>query len=127
MSAKWPRWFVPICISKPSAVCACGMFITPALLISTSMSSVGPVREGADRREVGQVEPADLGVALDLGGGALALRVSRTARTTWAPAAPSARAASKPMPLLAPVMTKVRPVWSGRSATVHFCEVMPTK
>ncbi len=24
-------------------------------------------------------------------------------------------------------MTKVRPVWSGRSAAVHFCEVMPTK
>ncbi len=51
------------------------MFITPALLISTSMSLVEvPSAKARTEREVGEVEPADLGVALDLGGGALALR-----------------------------------------------------
>src|SRR5438105_787136 len=31
VSAKWPRWFVPNCISKPCLVCWWGMAITPAL------------------------------------------------------------------------------------------------
>ncbi|SKU44694.1 Uncharacterised protein [Mycobacteroides abscessus subsp. abscessus] len=50
---------------------------------------------------------------------------SRTARTTWAPAAAKARAVSRPRPVLAPVTTATRPVWSGISAvvqcTVTFC------
>ena len=37
----------------------------------------------------------------------------RTARTTWAPAAASAVAAARPMPLLAPVTMTVVPVMSG--------------
>ena len=37
----------------------------------------------------------------------------RTARITCAPAAASRSAASRPVPLLAPVTTTVRPVWSG--------------
>ena len=36
----------------------------------------------------------------------------------------SSRAAASPMPLLAPVMTTVRPVWLGRSLGVHLEVVM---
>ncbi|CPB67500.1 Uncharacterised protein [Mycobacterium tuberculosis] len=44
----------------------------------------------------------------------------RTASTTCAPWAASAAAVSNPSPVLAPVMTAVRPVWSGMSAAVHL-------
>src|ERR1035437_9913050 len=37
--AKWPRWLVPNCISKPSAVSLRGMAITPALLTRMSRPS----------------------------------------------------------------------------------------
>ena len=37
VSAKWPRWLVPNCSSKPSVVVCFGGYITPALLISRSM------------------------------------------------------------------------------------------
>ncbi|COY15034.1 Uncharacterised protein [Mycobacterium tuberculosis] len=37
VNAKWPKWLVPNCISKPSAVVCRGVYITPALLISRSM------------------------------------------------------------------------------------------
>lgn len=47
----------------------------------------------------------------------------RTARTTRAPARPSARAATSPMPLFAPVTTNVLPASDGRSAAVHFDEL----
>src|SRR5207247_7630804 len=50
---------------------------------------------------------------------------SRTARTTRAPARPSSRAATRPIPLLAPVTRKVRPSRWGRSAAVHLRELMP--
>ena len=49
------------------------MFITPALLISTSMSSCGLVGERVHGGEVGEVEAADLGLAADLGGRTFAL------------------------------------------------------
>merc|ERR1719239_2091123 len=39
VSRKWPRWFVPICISKPSSVLVNGQVITPALLIRMSIFS----------------------------------------------------------------------------------------
>src|SRR5439155_8328244 len=44
----------------------------------------------------------------------------RTAGATRAPARAGSRAAKKPMPLLAPVTTAVRPCWSGMSAAVHL-------
>src|SRR4051812_24221345 len=47
------------------------------------------------------------------------LAVSRTARTTCAPRPTRPRAASKPMPLFAPVITNVRPVCSGSCRTSH--------
>ena len=48
------------------------------------------------------------------------LAVLRTARITRAPLPASSRAAERPMPLLAPVMTYVRPVWSGMSVAVQW-------
>jgi hypothetical protein len=57
-----------------------------------------------------------------VGGRGLALGDVRTARTTAAPARAGARAAVRPMPLLAPVTTIVRPWRSGRSATAQFEE-----
>src|SRR5829696_4298380 len=42
VSAKWPRWFVPIWVSKPSLVRASGTAITPALLIRASIGSSQP-------------------------------------------------------------------------------------
>ena len=53
-STKWPRWLVPNCVSKPSAVVPCGQAMTPALAISTSRRScVGEhaVGERPHRRE----------------------------------------------------------------------------
>jgi hypothetical protein len=46
--------------------------------------------------------------------------MSRQASTTLAPARASSRAATSPMPLLAPVTIAVRPVWSGICSVLHF-------
>src|SRR3954469_7536348 len=46
--------------------------------------------------------------------------VLRTPITTWAPALASSVAAARPMPLVAPVITTVRPSREGRSAGVHL-------
>ena len=65
MRAKWPRWLVPNCISKPSAVRRRGRAITPALLTSTSRPSTSRVDlAGArpHRGQVGQVERHDHGL-----------------------------------------------------------------
>ncbi len=43
----------------------------------------------------------------------------RTASTTRAPAPASALAAARPIPLLAPVITAVRPVMSGREVELE--------
>src|SRR6266850_2123503 len=45
--------------------------------------------------------------------------MSRTASTTWAPARTISRAVMAPMPLLAPVITTVRPLRPGRSWALH--------
>ncbi|SLJ05543.1 Uncharacterised protein [Mycobacteroides abscessus subsp. abscessus] len=80
---------MPICISKPSAVVRCGTAITPALLISTSTRSVPAAKARTEARS--------------------AMRL-RQANTTSAPARASARAATAPSPLLAPVTMNVRPL-----------------
>ena len=87
------------------------------------------VGERADRGEVGEVERAHLGRRRRSAAAAASpLATSRTASTTRAPARPSSRAAARPMPLLAPVTTKVRPSRRGRSCAVHLAEeVMPSK
>ena len=120
VSAKWPRWLVPICISKPSLVRCSGTAMTPALLISTSMapshSSANAWMDARSARSSGRtsVSPAMPVEAL------WPFAVLRTARTTRAPAPASSRAATRPMPLLAPVTTIVRSVREGRSAAVHL-------
>jgi len=48
----------------------------------------------------------------------------RTARTTRAPAPPSARAVARPIPLVAPVTITVRPVILGMEETGGADEVM---
>ncbi len=71
VSAKGPRWFVPICSSKSSIVRKAGAIMMPALLISTSRSPVHSLGEGPHRLQVGQVQFADLvGAEEVLGGGA---------------------------------------------------------
>ena len=79
------------------------------------------VGEGADGREVGEVERPHLASSRACSAAACSpLAVSRTARTTRAPARASSRAATRPMPLLAPVTTTVRPSRAGRSLAVHL-------
>src|SRR5437588_8516741 len=48
------------------------------------------------------------------------LASSRQARTRFAPRAASSLATMRPRPLLAPVTTAMRPLWSGISAGSHF-------
>src|SRR5215212_204444 len=124
VSAKWPRWLVPNCSSKPSAVRASGTAMIPALLTSTSRSPVHPAAN--DRTEDRSARsscrtstcPVSPAAACSPRAG------SRTASTTRAPAAASARAVARPSPLLPPVITTVRPVCAGMSAVLH--EVMTT-
>src|ERR1700677_3353002 len=116
VSAKWPRWLVPNCSSKPSAVRASGGIITPALLISRSMS---PCQTEANRRTESRLARSSTRTAVAPGMVAAAASPfawSRTARTTWAPALATAAAAVRPMPLLAPVTITVLPDISGMSA-----------
>ena len=88
--------------------------------------AVPGVGERAHRGEVGEVELPDLGVPVDRRGrGAASGDVADGEHDPRAGAGRSARAATRPMPLLAPVMTKVRPPRAGRSCAVHFEEGMP--
>src|SRR5947209_6432784 len=125
VSAKWPRWLVPICSSKPSFVRVSGVAITPAVLTRTSRSPARPSAkartEPRSERSSGLTSTAPLISAA----AASPLAVSRTASVTRAPARASSRAAILPMPLLAPVTTTARPSSEGRSAAVHFEELMP--
>jgi AcrR family transcriptional regulator len=117
-SAKWPRWLVPNCSSKPSAVRPKGGTITPALLIS---SSISPSHEEANSRTEARLARSSARTSVSPGIAAAAARPrsrSRTASTVRAPARASACAAARPMPLLAPVTIAVRPVMSGMSAAV---------
>ena len=81
VSAKWPRWLVPNCNSKPSLVVDFGVIITPALLIKQVDGVVLGAQfigGGADRLQRGQVEflQRDAGAGAGRGdavGGVLAL------------------------------------------------------
>ena len=74
VSAKWPRWLVPMCSSNPSAVRPCATAMIPALFMSMSSGPDQSRGERAHRCEVGQVERPHLGVAVDPLGHPLALR-----------------------------------------------------
>src|SRR4051794_40619898 len=127
VSAQWPRWLVPNCISKPSAVRRSGMPITPALLTRrSSVSWAARMRSAAARTEA-WFERSSSTTSSDASGWVASMSATaaatfswlRAAITTWAPAAASARAVSRPSPPLAPVTTAVRPSCEGMSATVH--------
>src|SRR6202012_4028898 len=118
VNAKWPRWLVPIWLSKPSAVRAYGAAMMPALLMSTSALSTPSANRRTDDRSCRSswrtsTWPAICSAAFS------PLRVSRTAMTTVAPCPASSRAVTDPSPLLAPVMKPVRPANDGRSAAVQ--------
>ena len=124
VSAKWPRWLVPICNSKPSTVRLSGVLITPALLINMlsspcqlSAKARTEARSARSSRRTSQSPGTDSAAAAPLAR-------SRTAKTTRAPASASARAVGSPIPLLAPVTTTMRPRCGGRSAEVHPVEAM---
>ena len=89
-------------------------------VVDQHVDPVDSVGEGAHRRQVLQVELADLDVA---GHGRRRPRrpwsVLRTARIVLAPTRASSRAVTSPRPLLAPVTITVRPAKEGRSAAVH--------
>src|SRR6266702_429142 len=119
VSAKWPRWLVPNCISNPSAVSWRGIIITPALL--TSRSS-GPENWSANAR-------TDARSARSSGAHSAPAPISRTAArplsalrlatTTRAPWRATSCAVWYPMPLFPPVTTAVRPDRSGISSAVQ--------
>lgn len=110
--AKWPRWLVPNCSSKPSAVVCFGVYITPALLIRRSMRGCAARRSAAaDRIESMEVRSRAWTVTSPVirAAARLPFSMSRTARTTAAPRSASIRAVSKPSPVLAPVTIATRP------------------
>ena len=83
--------------------------------------AVPGVGERPHRGEVGEVELPDLGVpSIVAAAGAAPGDVADGEDDARAGAGRSARAATRPMPLLAPVTTKVRPSRAGRSWAVHF-------
>src|SRR5215469_1720844 len=132
VNAQCPRWSTPNCISKPSAVLASGIPITPALLISRSMLLCAAMICAAAAR-TDACEARSSATSSSAASGAL-LRISptaaaaffwlRTAITTCAPFAASWRAVSSPSPPLAPVTTAVRPCWPVMFAALQF--MMPT-
>src|SRR3954453_16234773 len=124
VNAKWPRWLVPNCSSKPSAVRPAGTIMIPALLTRTWS---GPVQASANARTEARSARPRGGPSTRPGISAAAARPrsrSRTARTTEAPAVARACAVARPRPLVAPVTTTVRPSWRGMSAEVQRL-VMP--
>src|SRR5690606_2442307 len=129
VSAKWPRWFVPSCISKPSAVSRRGIAITPALLTRTCRAawrlrkaSAKAWIEARLARSSGSVSTAaGLGAPWRTVRSAARARSGlRQARTTCAPRRASARAVSSPSPLFAPVTIATLPASGGRSSAVQL-------
>src|SRR4051794_22553003 len=126
--AKWPRWFVPSCISKPSAVVALGTAITPALLISRSSCSLRACRRSPKSRTDARLARSSSSTSRSAPGAfdrivsaaSSPFAVLRHATITRAPARASSRAVARPRPLFAPVTTARRPAWSGIRSAVHF-------
>lgn len=113
VSAKCPRWWTPNWSSKPSVVCRNESVIVPALLTRMSTALSIPAAksriDSSEARSSGRTSTAPLISAA----AAWPLSWSLTARMSRAPLATSAAAAARPIPLSAPVMIMVRPVWSG--------------
>ena len=109
---------MPNCSSKPSAVRLSGGIITPALLISRSMSPCQAAAKARTESRLARSSGRTSVVPAMVAAAASPLAWSRTASTTVAPALASAAAAAWPMPLLAPVMITVLPARSGMWSVV---------
>src|SRR5437773_2205445 len=102
--------------------------MTPALLMSRSRFSCSLANHSAKPRTEARLPRSSEPTSISPPGTASRIlrpasapfSALRTASTTRAPARESSRAAQKPMPLLAPVTTAVRPCWLGISAAVHL-------
>jgi len=110
---KCPRWFVPNCVSNPSAVVPGGQAITPAFAMSTSRGFPSASSRSAQARVLASdARSSSMSSTLAFGGapariGSAArspLASSRTAITRFAPCAASARAVSAPSPADPPVI-----------------------
>jgi hypothetical protein len=129
VNRKWPRWLVPNCISKPSAVRASGHAMTPALLTRTSRRSMRASNSSAEVRMLSRSARSTCWklVAPPISSTtARPLASSRPHSTTRAPADANARADSLPSPLVAPVTAMVRPLRS-RPATTSSVVVSTSK
>src|ERR1700736_3416140 len=118
VSAKWPRWLVPISLSNPSTVCACGTAMMPALFTRTSAPSIPSAKARTDARSCRSslrtsTSPVIVAAAW------VPLSTLRTAKIVLAPTRANSLAVTNPRPLLAPVTITVRPENEGRSAAVH--------
>src|SRR6201997_1205 len=118
VSAKCPRWLVPIWLSKPSAVSSKGAAMMPALLISTSTSSTPSANSRTEARSCRSSRRTSTWPVI-CPAAASPLLVLRTAMMIVAPLRANSRAVTSPSPLLAPVMITVRPANDGRSAAVQ--------
>lgn len=118
MSAKWPRKLVANCDSTPWGLSRHGTALIPALLSSRSRGR--SPQPAANARTESRSSVSSRRISTPAGNNASALATLRTATTTSAPRAASSRAATSPSPLVAPVTTAVRPVWSGMSSKVQF-------
>src|SRR3954451_14793074 len=133
VSAKWPRWLVPSCCSKPSAVTCRGIAITPALLTSRSSCGTSACRlsakariDASEERSSGRTSTAASGTCSTTRARAVSPRAaSRQPMMTRAPAWASSRVVTRPSPLLAPVTTATRPDWLGMSRALHFATTSP--
>ena len=88
-------------------------------VVDQNVDAVDAVGELPHRRQVLQIEPADLDSPVMPAAAALPLSRLRTATMTLAPTRASSRAVTSPRPLLAPVTMTVRPENEGRSAAVQ--------
>ncbi len=127
VSKKVPRWLVPMVISKPSAVSWRAIEKQPALFSSTSRPSCCRWKSAANRRMLDRLArssssssmrslPVPVTICSRTGS---ARDRSRQAMTMRAHILASWRVVSRPMPLLAPVMSTVLSCMPGRPPVVR--------
>src|ERR1700758_5490405 len=134
-NTKWPRWLVPNCVSKPSAVRPNGVAITPALAITTSKGSPFASNASAQARTLfmlarsssttSKLPPLAAASLRTCSVAAFAFGKSRAAPTTCAPCAARERAVSTPSPAETPVTRMRFPRKSTPDRTSSVVEVAP--
>mmetsp|Transcript_112629 Transcript_112629/g.319392 ORF Transcript_112629/g.319392 Transcript_112629/m.319392 type:complete len:219 (-) Transcript_112629:167-823(-) len=119
--AKWPKWLMPNCCSKPFFVSwRCGIAMTPALFIKTSIfvpTGRASYLPGKDLMLAKSAKSSCTWCTSLLPDASLICSTAFTpfsavlaVITTVAPALASRTADSNPKPVLPPVMTTVRPL-----------------